>query len=341
MDTPVKFGIIGCGIIAENHAAAIEASGGAELAAVADVIGERARAFAEAHNCAAAYASYAELLQRDDIEVVSICVPSGLHAEVAIAAMQAGKHVLCEKPLDIRRDRMAAMIATAEATGMKLGVVYQRRVTPVALAAKEVAATGGLGRVVLGSAELKYHRTPGYYRSAGWRATWELDGGGALMNQGVHGIDLLQWLMGDVRRVSARVATLVHEIEVEDTAVAWLEFENGALGIITGATSVYPEQPTRVALHGSQGSLVFSDRGVEAWTVDGKELTETVASLPGLDFAHGHQPFIDNMVAVAREGQDVLVSAQEARKAVDVILAIYESSRRGVPVEVTHGDEDG
>lgn len=336
MGDPVKFGLIGCGIIANNHAAAIAACPGAELAAVADIVPEKARAFAEAHGVPSAYADNAELLARDDIAVVSVCVPSGLHATIAIEAMRAGKHVLCEKPLDIRRDRMAAMIAAARETGMQLGAVYQRRFTPMVQAAKAALDQGQLGRLVLGDALLKYHRSAEYYRSGDWRATWEWDGGGALMNQGVHGVDVLQWLMGDVVQVSARTATLVHDIVVEDTAVAAVEFANGALGVIAGATSLYPEQPTRISVHGERGSLVFSDRTVEHWTTAGQDRTQEMAATPGLDFAQGHRPFIDNMVAVARGEAEVLVPAEEARKAVDVILAIYESNRRGEPVAVTH-----
>ncbi|MCY0898029.1 MAG: Gfo/Idh/MocA family oxidoreductase [Firmicutes bacterium] len=339
MGDRVTFGIVGCGIIAENHARAIEASPDADLLAVADVVSERARAFAEAHGRPQAYPDYRRLLERDDIAVVCVTVPSGLHAEVAMAAMRAGKHVLCEKPLEIRRDRLNQMIAVSETTGRQLGVVYQRRTTPVAKAAKAAVDAGDLGRLVLGDALLKYHRSADYYRGADWRATWALDGGGALMNQGVHGVDLLQWLMGDIRRVSARTATLVHAIEVEDTAVAYLEFASGALGVITAATSIYPEQPTRLSVHGSQGSLVFSDRGVEEWTVRGEDVAPRMGDVAGLDFAHGHRPFIDNMVAVVRDGAQPLVPAREGRKAVDVILAIYESSRRGMPVVVTHGDD--
>lgn len=338
-DRMVRFGIIGCGVIAKNHAAAIAACPDAELVAVADIVPERASAFAETHHVPAAFAHNADLLARPDIDVVSVCVPSGLHATVAIEAMRAGKHVLCEKPLDIRKDRMAAMVATARETGRQLGAVYQRRFTPMVQAAKTVIDQGQLGRPVLGDALLKYHRSTEYYRSGDWRATWELDGGGALMNQGVHGVDVLQWLMGDVVQVSARTATLVHDIAVEDTAVATVEFANGALGVIAGATSLYPELPTRISVHGDRGSLVFSDRAVEHWTTEGRDMTAEMASTPGLDFSRGHRPFIDNMVAVARGEARVLVPPEEARKAVDVILAIYESSRRGEPVAVTHDAE--
>ena len=337
---PVRFGIIGCGIIAESHAAAIAGCPDAELVAVSDIIPERAKSFAEKHGVGVAVSNNDDLLGLAEVDVVSVCTPSGVHGEVAIAAARAGKHILCEKPLEIKREAMAAMISAAKAAGVQLGAVYQRRVTPGIVRVKRALDAGQLGPLVLADASLKYHRSPEYYRSGDWRATWELDGGGALMNQGIHGIDLLQWLVGDIVSVSATVRTLVHAIKVEDTAVATVEFANGAIGSIMGATSVYPELPTRFAIHGRDGSVIFGDHGIEHWTVGRQNVTKEMAEEAGSEFVLSHRPFIDNMVQVARGEATVLVPGEEARKAVDVILAIYESGRLGRPVRVAH-DEAG
>ncbi|MCL5064103.1 MAG: Gfo/Idh/MocA family oxidoreductase [Firmicutes bacterium] len=336
---PIRFGIIGCGVIAKLHAEAIARCPEAELIAVSDVIAERAQTFAQTHGVGIALADNRALLAMPEVDVVNVCVPSGLHATVTIEAVQAGKHVLCEKPLDIRKDRMAAMIQAAKVGGVQLGAVYQRRMAPMVTQVKVALDQGQLGTLVLADAMLKYHRSTAYYESGDWRGTWEWDGGGALMNQGVHGVDLLQWLVGDIVTVSARTKTLTHDIPVEDTAVATVEFAHGALGVIAGATSVYPELPTRLSIHGDEGSLVFGDHGVEHWTMERRNLTEEMAKTPVFDFAHAHQPFIDNMVAVARGEGSVLVSGESARQAVDVILAIYESARTGQPVTVTHGED--
>ena len=333
---PVRFAIIGCGIIAQSHAKAIAECPDAELVAVSDIIGERAQKFAKEHGVSRFFADNEALLSLPEVEVVSVCTPSGVHGEVSMAAFRARKHVLCEKPLEIHASVMAEMIEAAETSGVQLGAVYQRRATLGATKVKALLQQGQLGPLVLADASLKYHRSSAYYRSGDWRATWALDGGGALMNQGIHGIDMLQWLVGDIVRVRAQVRTLVHDIAVEDTAVAMVEFANGALGAIMGATSVYPEFSTRFAIHGRDGSLVFGDHGIEHWTVGRQDQTAQMAEALSGSFSLSHRPFIENMVAVARGEADVLVSGQEARKAVDVILAIYESARTGQAVDIAH-----
>ena len=183
--------------------------------------------------------------------MVCVCTPSGNHGEVTIAAAEAGIHVLCEKPIEITDEKLTAMIDACRKHGVKLGGIFQRRTLPAAIKTREAIQSGKLGKMVLGDAYLKYYRSPEYYKSAGWRGTWELDGGGALMNQGIHGIDLITWMMGDVHSVVAKCGTLVRDIEVEDTAVAIVKYKNGAYGVIQGTTSVYPGLDTRFEVHGS------------------------------------------------------------------------------------------
>src|SRR5690606_25103593 len=257
-------------IIAKVHAEAIRRHPEAELAAVYDRTLAKARRLAEEYG-ADAYDDYREMLKRPDIDIVCVCTPSGKHAEGTIAAAEAGKHVLCEKPLEIDPKRMSEMIEACRRHGVKLGCVFQRRLMPAAEITRRALAEGRLGRLVMANAYLKYYRSQEYYDSGGWRGTWELDGGGCLMNQGVHGIDLLVHLAGDVESVFAYAGTLARGIEVEDTAVIALKFKNGAYGVIQGATSVYPGQETRFELHGDKGTIEFGDTGFKQWTFTGIE----------------------------------------------------------------------
>lgn len=331
----VRFGIIGCGVVAPLHAQALLACPLTELVGVADVDPSRGEAFAEQFGVPKRYTDYHHLLASDDIDVVSVCVPSGLHAQVVLAAAQAGKHVLCEKPLDIHRDTMTAMIDVCRAANVKLGTVYQRRGLPISQQVKAAIESGELGKLVLCDASLKYYRSQQYYDSAGWRGTWAVDGGGALMNQGVHGIDMVQWLGGGIASVFAKTAALARNIEVEDTAVAVVRYKNGAFGVIEGATTVYPERSTRFEIHGELGTIVFDDSGLLEWRILGRddEVVEkpVVPTIPGVG-SYGHYRFVEDMAQAVLEDRNPLVSGEEARKAVDIILAIYESSRTGKEV---------
>ena len=195
--TKLKWGIIGCGVIAPWHADSVVASDYADLVAVCDIDVEKGKAFAEKYGTAF-FADYKQMLTEAGIDVVSICTPSGLHSEMAVAAAKAGIHVLCEKPMAITVPQINAMIEAVDKAGVKMEVIFQRRTYPTTQRVREAVQAGVLGQMTLGDAYLKYYRSPAYYKSADWRATWALDGGGALMNQGVHGIDVLAWVMGDV-----------------------------------------------------------------------------------------------------------------------------------------------
>ena len=336
MDRKMRFAIIGTGVISTSHAEAIAKNPRAELVAVCDVDKDKAANFADKHQIKSVYSDYEQLLKSDDIDVVNICLPSGMHSDYTVAAAQAGKHILCEKPLDITKVKMERMIQETRSRDVKLGVIYQRRTLPAAIAARNLIQEGKLGKMVLGDAYLKYYRSPEYYKSAGWRGTWEMDGGGALMNQGVHGIDLIQWMMGDIQSVFAYSAALVRDIEVEDTAVAVVKYKNGAFGVIQGATSVNPGQETRFELHGNDGTIIFDDSGIKQWKIEGSEETgpkvEATAS-PSSDptniSASGHFVIVDDMIQAILDDRDPMVTGEEAKKAVDVILAIYESAREG------------
>jgi len=343
----IKFGVIGCGVIGKTHAAAIAAVEGARLVAVSDVSEERARQLAERYGTRY-FTDYHQMVEKADLDAVTVCTPSGMHAEPAIAALEAGVHVLVEKPIEITLERADRMIATAKRVERTLGVVFQHRFAPAFQYLKAALREGKLGRIVLGEACYKGYRSAEYYASAGWRGTWAMDGGGVLMNQAIHHVDLLQWLMGPVRSITAQVDTLVHDLEVEDTAVAILRFENGALGVIQAATSVFPRLWTRIEIAGSRGSLAVEngslrfkylaeedgDEDVGFYGLD-PQIGEGKAQALALPAPRKHVAQIEDFVNALREGRSPLIDGLEGRKALAINMAIYESARSGETVDMS------
>jgi predicted dehydrogenase len=337
----IGFGIIGCGVIAPFHADSIVAAREADIVACCDIVEEKAKAFAGKYHVKHAYRSVEDMLRQDDVQAVCVCTPSGLHAEHGIAAAQAGKHIMCEKPLDVTLQKIDALIAAADESKVKLAGVFQRRTYPTSQLVREAVRGGKLGKLVLGDCYQKLFRSHEYYASGAWRATWELDGGGALMNQGVHGIDLLLWIMGRVSQVTAYTRHLVRNIPVEDTAVAILEYETGALGVIQGTTSVTPGEPTRWEFHGDDGTIILTEASITKWhcgaETEPPETTKVDAGGGGVSDptaigAGGHMLLIQDLVNAIREDREPMIPGREARRAVELILAIYQSQREGRPV---------
>lgn len=342
MSDPLKFAIVGAGVIAPFHARSIAAHEEAKLVAVCDIIIERAEKLAAEYGVTATYKDYKEMFTKEDIDIVCVCVPSGLHAEVSIAAAEEGIHVLCEKPIDITREKVDAMIKACHDHNVKLGCVYQRRTLDAAIETRKAIQSGKLGKIVMADAYLKYYRDADYYKSADWRGTWKLDGGGAIMNQGVHGIDLIQWVVGDIESVFAYTKAQIYDIEVEDTAVIATKYKNGAFGVIQAATTAYPGQETRFEIHGENGSIIFGDSGFKQWKFkDSDEEAPEVGNVEGGSddpqsiSSDGHFIFVDDIIKAVKEDREPLVPGEEARKAVDLILSIYESSRTRKEIQVT------
>ncbi len=346
-DEDLGFGIVGCGVIGPWHREAVNRSEGGRLVACCDIDESKGRKFAEESGGVALYGDYHDLVKDPNVDVVCLCTPSGLHGEVAIAAAEAGKHVLCEKPIEITKKKIDDMISACHRHGVKLGNIFQRRTHRASRMAKEAIDGGLLGRMILGDVYLKYYRSQAYYGSAGWRGTWALDGDGALMNQGVHGIDLALWIMGDVRSVFGRADHLARDIEVEDTAIALLEYANGAWGVLEGTTSVNPGEPTKLALHGEKGSIVLEEEKIARWAVaEGEdERAEPVqidvegekdgaASDPTAIGVAGHVFLVNDLICAIREDRDPFITGESARKSVELILAIYESSSSGKAVRL-------
>ncbi|MGE4565599.1 MAG: Gfo/Idh/MocA family protein [Victivallaceae bacterium] len=341
----VQFGIIGTGAIAEIHAEALSRASQAKLVAVYDQNPTRSAAFSERHNCRAA-ADLTSFLA-SDVEAVTIATPSGLHAEVAIPAARAGKHILCEKPLEVTTAKIDLLIAACEEAGVLLSAVFQSRFAANVRLIKQAVDAGRFGTPVFAAATMQWYRTPEYYNSASWRGTMALDGGGALMNQGIHTVDLLLHLNGEVAEVSCHTARRLHHgIEVEDTAAALLRFANGSFGAIAAGTACAPGFPRRVELVGTGGSVTLEDDRITRW-VFAEERPEDAAiragggkgegitggsSRPNAMSCEGHRRQIEELAAAILERRPLSVSGREGRRAVELITACYESAASGQPV---------
>jgi UDP-N-acetyl-2-amino-2-deoxyglucuronate dehydrogenase len=325
--------LVGCGGMGGAHAREIATIDNARLVATCDIIEERARRFAEEF-AAEAYTDLTAVLARDDVEVVDIATPSGSHAEIGIAAAKAGKHVITEKPLDVTLEACDALIKACDEAGVTLMCIFQSRYTQSVRKIRQTLDEGRLGRLLMGDMYLKWWRSQEYYDSADWRGTWALDGGGCMMNQGAHYVDLLQLFMGPVDSLFAYTDTLAHDMETEDVAAATVRFKSGAIGVIEGTTCAWPGLSARIELHGENGSIVWQDGEIAAWKIEGEDdepegsaPTITAAADPMALSADPHQRQIQTFLNCLETGQQPEPSGPEARKAVEIILAIYESAR--------------
>ncbi len=343
---PLGFGIVGLGMIARFHALSLEAMEDAGLVACYSRDQTKADAFASEHG-GQGYGEMNAFLAHPGLDVVIICTPSGAHLEPTLAAAEAGKHVVCEKPLEVTTARIDQMIAACDAAGVLLAGIFPRRFNPATALLKTAVEEGRFGQINLADAYVKWWRTQDYYDSGAWRGTWALDGGGALMNQSIHTIDLLLHVMGDARSVRAETRLIAHEgIEVEDTAVAILEFASGALGVIQGTTASWSADghPAEVQVTGSGGSVFMSDDKFRVWEFreprddDARIRAEFALSAnaegagaadpSSIDF-RWHQRNLEDVVAALREGRPSRVSGPEARRSVALIEAIYRSASSG------------
>jgi predicted dehydrogenase len=344
------FGIIGCGMIAHFHARAIGDVPGAKLRAVYTSNPKNGESVASAAGHPVdIHTDLKDLLARPDIQAVCICTPSGAHLEPALAAAKAGKHIVVEKPLEITLKRCDQLIAACNAAKVMLCTIFPSRFGDANQELKKAVDAGRFGRLTLGETTVKWWRPQEYYDGGGWRGTWKLDGGGALMNQAIHNVDLLASLMGPVTEIAAFTSLLAHErIEVEDTAVATLRFANGALGVIEATTSVYPGLLKTIAIHGDKGSVVIEQDDILHWTFakpvkrDQAILTEFSkrtgatggASDPKAISHVGHARQLADFVRAIKGKGKPLVDGAEGRRAVEIILAIYQSQATGKIVKL-------
>jgi predicted dehydrogenase len=342
------FGIIGCGMISRFHTRAIEDARGAKLVACFDNFTAAADKLAAETGCRS-YHQLDQMLADPAVQVVTIGTPSGAHMEPAVAAAKAGKHVIVEKPLEITLKRCDAIIAACEANGVRLSTVFPSRFHDSSVEMKRAIDGKRFGRLTLGDAYVKWFRTQAYYDSGQWRGTWQLDGGGALMNQAVHSVDLLTWLMGPVAEVTAHSATIAHErIAVEDDLVATLRFENGALGVIEASTAVYPGYLKRIEIHGSEGSAVMEEEDIKVWDfarpqkrdeeikrrMAEHKSTGGGASDPAAIGHHGHARQFQDMLDAIKKNRPPAVDGYEGRRSIEIILAIYKAAETGKVVKL-------
>ena len=354
----MRFAIVGCGVIGPLHAATIAGlPGRAQLVATVDVNADRAAVLAESHG-AHPFTSLDEALAGPDVDTVAVCVPSGRHVDIAVQALQAGKHVIVEKPVDVSDEAASRLARVARDSPGTVTVISQHRFDPASRVVHDAVAAGRFGTITSGVASIALWRSQKYYDSGDWRGTWALDGGGALMNQGVHQIDLLVWMLGRPVRVHATTALLAHDrVEVEDTGVATIEFEGGALGVVHGTTAAYPGTANRVQVHGSRGSAVIDGdalaffhaadpssqvpdygAGVSSDQSD-RVLPGRGADDPGTGQVDAHTRQYVDFVDAVEEGREPVVTVAEARRTLALVNSIYASARSGQTVDVPRTDD--
>lgn len=336
-------GVIGCGAISRMHIESFLQNPNTAVRAVADT-SESAAARTAGKLHAESYRDYRDMLRRKDIDIVSICTPSGLHSEAAIAAAQAGKHVIVEKPLDVTLEKVDAMIEACEKHHVKLSCIFNNRYREGNIFLKQAIGAGRFGRLINANAVIRWYREPDYYRKSPWHGTWALDGGGALMNQSIHYVDLLLWFAGDVESLSAYTGTLLHKtIETEDTAVAVLKFKTGALGALVATTSTYPGYPAVIQLTGERGSASIQDGVITSWNFLDKNpidlqakaffgcgaVDNERASVPMAFACKYHAKQIASAVDSILNDTKPDIGGTEARKSVELILGVYESAVSG------------
>lgn len=348
--TPIRFAIIGAGNIAKIYVQAFAAIPDATVSVICNRTEATGRALA--HQAGADWeADFHVAVRRDDVDAVVIATPSGAHMEPAVAAAQAGKHLLVEKPLDITLARADAIVQAAEAANVVLACVFPLRFADGPQRAKAAVDAGRLGKLTLADVYVKWYRSTAYYENP-WRGRWASDGGGALMNQAIHSIDLIQWLAGPVASIIGRTATLVHNIETEDTASALLTFSSGALGVIQGATGAWPGAPARVELHGDRGTIVLEEGRITVWKLADAAPGEEEAMLAleqvsgsgaadpmSIGFEKHRRQIVDLMEAI-RSGRPPAIQGAQARRAVEIVRAVYRSAAAGsVPVALPLHDD--
>jgi UDP-N-acetyl-2-amino-2-deoxyglucuronate dehydrogenase len=329
----ISIGLIGGGNITDTHARAVRAVPGASITAICGTNIQRVRGLTGEHG-GEAYTDLDAFLAHRPMDIVIVGSPSGVHATHGIAAARQGLHVLVEKPIDINTARADALIVEAEKAGVKLGVIFQDRLKPGIRRTKELVERGTLGSPILADARVKWYRPPEYYANSRWRGTWSLDGGAALINQGVHTVDLLLWLFGEVRRVQAAMRTKLHTIEAEDTLAAVLEFESGALGVLQAATSIYPGYPRRIELTGSEGTMILEQdrlieirlRHDEPASIFAESMDENPSpSSPVVSDHRAHQAVLEDFIRAIETNSRPVCDGREGRRSLALIESIYKS----------------
>ncbi|MCI8388012.1 MAG: Gfo/Idh/MocA family oxidoreductase [Clostridiales bacterium] len=336
----IGYAVVGLGI-GKAHVDAAAASDKCELVAVCDLIQEKMDKVAERYPGTLTYLEFDEMIKNPDIDIVSICLPSAMHAEFAVKAMEAGKNVLVEKPIDITVDAALKIEEARVRTSMKAGVIHQNRNNAVMKPIKEAVDAGRLGKLVLGTFAVKWYRDQHYYE--GWHGTWGMDGGGSLMNQAVHTVDLMQWLMGDVVSVHSTMGIYNHDIETEDMTASVITFKSGAAATFVSTTCAYPGISTDIQLYGTGGTIEADADVLKRWKLrdaddedeEEEDMLEKygggnrIAEKKDPMLVTGHASMVEDMLDAVINDRDPQILPLEAIKSVRIVNAVYESARTG------------
>lgn len=342
MNSKLKIGIVGVGNIADIHAQALNESSNAKLVSVYSRNKNNVQNFGEKYNISW-HTDWDKFISDQNLDAVSICTPNGTHLDYGKKAAEEKKHVIVEKPIEVTIKRAQQLIDACEENDVKLAVIYQSRFLDSISDLKKQFDQNKLGKLFMGDAYIKWYRSQEYYDSGAWRGTIELDGGGVLINQAIHTVDLLQWLMGDVEAIFAQTGTFTHKLEGEDNAVAALRFKNGAIGVIEASTSVQPAQPRRIEIHGEKGSIVINGDDVEVFIVGEsgdkdkteKEIKSAGASSPFSGFSiEPHKKQFEAIADAINNNETPPVSGKESVKSLAIVKAIYESAKNNANINL-------
>ena len=333
--------IIGTGMVANTHITAIQGISEAKITGVFSRNPETTANFAEKYGLRV-FTSYEEVLADAETDIISICLPPWLHTEFGLRAAEAGKHLIVEKPIDVAVAKARQLIHAYNENKLSLSVIFQNRFTPAAKRVKDALDAGVLGRLILGDAYVKWYRAPQYYSANAWKGTWQYEGGGALLVQAIHTIDLLQWFMGGIKSVNGSIRTSIHNIEAEDLGVAVVEYVNGAIGVIEGSTAILPSYKERIELHGTKGTITLEGGLITEWKVEGCR-EEDFIDVQQISYGDTNSPVISDVnhraqfrdiINAIDQGKQSLVNGDEGIKSLEIVLGIYESSRTGQKVQL-------
>ncbi len=350
MADEVGFAVVGLGM-GKHHCRSIIEARGTKLIAVCDLDEERLEKGKEDYSCRA-YVSFDEMLNDPEITCVNVAVPSGMHTDMGIMAIEAGKHIIVEKPADIQPAKIDQLREAGEKHGVKVGCIFQARLDPLNNAVRDAITSGRLGKLIGIHGHLPWYRKQSYYEGAHgtWKGTWDMDGGGSLMNQGVHTVDLIQWLGGRVEQVNGMFGVFGHDIEAEDQTVALLKFANGALGTIYTTTCCYPGYDQLITIYGTKGSIMKDASKLLAWKIQGdneadeekemlsrfgpKDKEQGISADPMAVSSDGHTLIVEDMASAIQEDRDPMIGLDSAKHAVEIITSIFEAGRTGQTVTI-------
>lgn len=333
---PLGIAIVGCGAVSKVHLAALAQIPAARVCGVWSRNPETTKKCA-VENGVKAYQSFEAICNDPEVGAVILCTPPGFHVDQGLQVAVAGKHLIIEKPLDVDCNKGRKLVETYRQKGLKLAVIYQNRYTKAARQVKAAIDQGLLGKLILGDAYVKWYRSPEYYANTGWRGTWEIEGGGSLITQAIHSIDLLQWFMGKVKSVFGSIRITTHQIQTEDLGVAVLEFENGALGVIESSTAITPGFKERLEIHGQKGAIILEGGNIREWKVEGCNETDYVqpeminygkTNSPAISFVN-HQAQLEEIIGSIINGKEPEVNGEEGLKSLEIVQGIYRSSQKG------------